>query len=116
MIKMLKRLLGRGSGRTAPPAAGAAPRPGYQPAGKASKGTTEPDPVEVMPMVSGRLSSNGPGKNVLIRKPGEANVAGADNPSIDDELKAGSNDGAGIDPYNTGKFDRSKNWDKRFRK
>ncbi len=34
---------------------------------------------------------------------------------VDDELQI-ADDKDGIDPYNTGGFDRSKNWDSRFRK
>ena len=34
---------------------------------------------------------------------------------IDDSL-VDSGEETGIDPYNTGNFDRSRNWDKRFRK
>ena len=33
---------------------------------------------------------------------------------LDDSL-VDDDEEAGIDPYNTGEFDRSRNWDKRFR-
>ena len=39
-----------------------------------------------------------------------------DNLKIIDESMIDSGEETGIDPYNTGNFDRSKNWDKRFRK
>ena len=32
-----------------------------------------------------------------------------------DESLVGSTDDDGFDPYNTGGFDRSRNWDRRFR-
>ena len=39
-----------------------------------------------------------------------------DNLKIIDDSMLDSGDETGIDPYNTGNFDRSRNWDKRFRK
>ena len=39
-----------------------------------------------------------------------------DNLKIIDDSMIDSGEETGIDPYNTGNFDRSKNWDKRFRK
>jgi len=39
-----------------------------------------------------------------------------DNLKIIDDSMLDSGEETGIDPYNTGNFDRSRNWDKRFRK
>jgi len=39
-----------------------------------------------------------------------------DNLKIIDDSMIDSGEETGIDPYNTGNFDRSRNWDKRFRK
>ena len=76
----------------------------------------KPKPVELETKVEGRIESAGPGKNVLIQ-----NEYQREGTRELEELKlvdeAEENDNAdGIDPYNTGRFDRSKFWDKRFRK
>jgi len=39
-----------------------------------------------------------------------------DNLKIIDDSMLDTGEETGIDPYNTGNFDRSRNWDKRFRK
>lgn len=64
-----------------------------------------------------RIESLGPGKNVLIRKKYVREDSGAHEALtiLDDDL-VDSSEVSGIDPYNTGGFDRSKNWDNRFRK
>lgn len=68
--------------------------------------------------VSGEIVDAGPGKNVLKRSKFVREDSGThDSLSIIDESAiVENNDEEGIDPYNTGRFDRSKNWDKRFRK
>lgn len=38
-----------------------------------------------------------------------------ESPDAEDADKPDVDEGGGIDPYNTGNFDRSKNWDKRSR-
>jgi hypothetical protein len=84
------------------------------------KNSPDPDVVEFDASVNGRIDSAGPGKNVL--RPHKLAGEDADDQeplSIVGESGAQQNsddDEGGIDPYNTGKFDRSKNWDKRFRK
>lgn len=81
--------------------------------------TANSDYVEFDAAVDGRIEAGGPGKNVLRRTKFVREEAGThDMLSIVDDSSntAGSNDAEGIDPYNTGRFDRSKNWDKHFRK
>ena len=73
--------------------------------------------VEVDPNVPGRIESQGPGKNVFVPSPYVREDLGTHdslkilNPSlIEDDQEDG------IDPYNTGVFERSRKWDQRFRK
>lgn len=64
-----------------------------------------------------KIESQGPGKNVLVRGKYHREDTGThETLKIIDESLGEGDDGGGIDPYNTGQFDRSKNWDKRFRK
>ena len=76
----------------------------------------EPDLVDVDTHVSGRIEDNGPGKNVLIRNRYVREDSGThDTLKILDDSVLDTDEESGIDPYNTGRFDRSRNWDKRFR-
>jgi hypothetical protein len=62
------------------------------------------------------IADLGPGKNVLVRNPHHREDPGThETLSIIDDAIVQTDEEAGIDPYNTGKFDRSRNWDKRFR-
>jgi hypothetical protein len=64
----------------------------------------------------GEIMDLGPGKNVLVRDGGQLDESGTDELlQLIDDAGRPANEETGIDPYNTGKFDRSKNWDKRFR-
>lgn len=78
----------------------------------------KPDVVEFDAHVNGKIDDAGPGKNVLRRSKFIREDSGThDTLSIVGEpLPEENTDIEGIDPYNTGQFDRSKNWDKRFRK
>jgi hypothetical protein len=58
----------------------------------------------------------GAGKNVLIRKLVREDTGTHETLTILDDNAIDTQEQSGIDPYNTGRFDRSKNWDKRFRK
>lgn len=74
-------------------------------------------PVEAEPSLSGRIEDAGPGKNVLIRNKYVREDTGThETLTILDDTLLDSGEEIGIDPYNTGGFDRSKNWNKRFRK
>ena len=76
----------------------------------------QPEFVELDPHLRGQIRDNGPGKNVLIRNRYVREDTGThDTLKILDDSLLDSDDETGIDPYNTGQFDRSRNWDKRFR-
>lgn len=76
-----------------------------------------PKSVTLEPRVEGHIEDNGPGKNVLIQDEHQQEHTGVHEELhlVGDSADESANVD-GIDPYNTGKFDRSKNWDKRFLK
>ncbi len=77
----------------------------------------EPEYVEVDSSLHSEIESNGPGKNVLIRNKYHREETGThETLKILDDSLVDSGEEPGIDPYNTGGFDRSRNWDQRFRK
>lgn len=64
-----------------------------------------------------KIEDGGPGKNVLIRNRFVREDTGThDTLKILDDSILESEDEGGIDPYNTGRFDRSKSWNSRIRK
>lgn len=64
----------------------------------------------------GAIESAGPGKNVLIRNKYVREETGThETLKIMDDSMVESGEEFGVDPYNSGEFDRSKNWDVRFR-
>ena len=76
----------------------------------------QPEFVDLDPHFHGKLDELGPGKNVLIRNKFVREDTGThDTLKILDDSMIESDEETGIDPYNTGRFDRSKNWDTRFR-
>ena len=76
-----------------------------------------PESAESDEILANRIESNGPGKNVLIRNKFVREDTGThETLKILDDSLVDSGEEAGIDPYNTGGFDRSRNWDKRFGK
>jgi hypothetical protein len=76
-----------------------------------------PEFVEADEVLAGHIESNGPGKNVLIRSKFVREDTGThETLKILDDSLVDSGAETGIDPYNTGGFDRSRNWDKRFGK
>jgi hypothetical protein len=78
---------------------------------------SQPEYVEFNSKVDGQIDDAGPGKNVFKRNKHIREDTGThETLSILDESALNSADEEGIDPYNTGQFDRSKTWDKRFRK
>ena len=89
-----------------------------KPAAKQAVPRSQPEYVEFDSSVDGRIDSAGPGKNVLRRSKYVREDEGTHESLsiVDESLETDSGDEGGIDPYNTGQFDRSKNWDKRFRK
>ena len=77
----------------------------------------QPEFVDLDDSFSGRVEDNGPGKNVLVRNKYIREDTGThETLTILDDDSIDTNEESGIDPYNTGQFDRSRNWDKRFRK
>jgi len=77
----------------------------------------DPEYVAADEDLSGEVESNGPGKNVLIRNKFVREDTGThETLKIIDDSIVDTGEEAGIDPYNTGEFDRSKNWDRRFGK
>ena len=90
----------------------------YQPRRPAKKvPRPEPQFVEVDSSLHSEIESNGPGKNVLIRNRYLREETGThETLKILDDSIVDSGEEPGIDPYNTGGFDRSKKWDQRFRK
>ncbi len=78
---------------------------------------TRAEDVEVEAKLSGKIEDAGPGKNVLIRNKYVREDTGThETLKILDDSLVDSGEESGIDPYNTGGFDRSKNWNNRFRK
>jgi hypothetical protein len=76
----------------------------------------QPEYVDLDPRVAGQIQGNGPGKNVLIRNKYVREDTGThDTLKIIDDSIIDTEEVEGIDPYNTGQFDRSKNWDKRLK-
>lgn len=65
----------------------------------------------------GRIEDAGPGKNVLVRSKYLREDSGTHEVlKIIDETAVVEEDDGGFDPYNTGRFDRSRNWNNRTRK
>jgi len=61
--------------------------------------------------VGGRIVDGGPGKNVLIRNKYVREDTGThETLKIVDDSLLESDEEFGADPYNTGRFDRSKSW------
>lgn len=92
-------------------------RPNGVPKKKAGQPARAREIVEIEPSVEGRIETQGPGKNVLIRNRYVREDTGThETLKILDDSIIDSGEETGMDPYNTGKFDRSKKWDQRFRK
>ena len=83
----------------------------------AEKITRKPD-LRFESEIGGRIEDAGPGKNVLVRSKYLREDTGTHDALkiIDEDALLESEPDAGIDPYNTGQFDRSKSWNSRFRK
>ena len=79
----------------------------------------QPNPPQSAPKANytttagGKIADGGPGKNVFVRE----ETGTHETLKIMDENLLDQIEEDGIDPYNTGRFDRSKSWDSsRFRK
>lgn len=74
----------------------------------------QPEFVDLDPSIQGKIEDRGPDKNVLIRNKYLREDSGThETLKILDDSIIDSEEEAGLDPYNTGQFDRSKNWDRR---
>jgi len=90
--------------------------PARRPA-QATAARPEPGHVDAGDKRPRKIETVGPGKNVLIRKRFLREDTGThETLSILDDSMVDTGEETGIDPYNTGGFDRSRNWDKRFGK
>jgi hypothetical protein len=76
----------------------------------------QPEVIDFDADTMDHIEDLGPGKTVLIRKYLREDTGTHETLTILDDNAIDTREELGIDPYNTGKFDRSKNWDKRFRK
>jgi hypothetical protein len=64
--------------------------------------------------LQGRIEDGGPGKNVLIRNKYVREDTGThDTLKIVDDSIIETGEETGFDPYNTGRFDRARNWNSR---
>ena len=64
----------------------------------------------------GRIESGGPGKNVLVTDGDSIDDTGTlEALRLCDDSPLDPDESVGIDPYNSGEFDRSRNWNSRFR-
>jgi len=73
----------------------------------------QPEYVDLDPHIAGQIQDNGPGKNVLIRNKYLREDTGThETLKIIDDSLIDTEEEEGFDPYNTGEFDRSRNWDK----
>ena len=76
-----------------------------------------PDIIDFPGESLGDIADDGPGKNVLIRNRYVRENAGThDTLKILDDSILETDATQGFDPYNTGRFDRSKSWGTRSRK
>lgn len=76
-----------------------------------------PEAIDLEPHLHGRVESIGPGKNVFVPSRQVREDSGThETLRIVDESSPESDNPDGVDPYNTGRFDRSRNWDSRSRK
>jgi hypothetical protein len=76
-----------------------------------------PDIIDFPEESLGDIADGGPGKNVLIRNRYVRENAGThDTLKILDDSILETDTTQGFDPYNTGRFDRSKSWGTRSRK
>ncbi len=120
MFDFLKRIFSRERSEESadpwPPAQRQSPLPKPAKPAAASENPGQPELVQIDPDDENQIETVGPGKNVLIRNKYVREETGTyETLKIVDDSLVDSGEETGIDPYNTGDFDRSKNWDKRFR-
>jgi hypothetical protein len=75
---------------------------------------TAKEAVDFNSELQGRVEDAGPGKNVLIRNKYLREDTGThDSLKIIDDSIIDNGEETGFDPYNSGRFDRAKNWNSR---
>jgi len=79
---------------------------------KLSTKSPQPTPdLEYAGSISGQIIDGGPGKNVLIRNKYVREDSGThETLKIVDDSLLESDEEFGLDPYNTGRFDRARSW------
>jgi hypothetical protein len=81
-----------------------------------AKPRKEPDIRDMGPSLDGRIENAGPGKNVLVPNEYSDDDTGArEMLKLLDDTPLDPAEPTGIDPYNSGQFDRSRHWNTRFR-
>ncbi|MBT8092649.1 MAG: hypothetical protein KJN77_06400 [Gammaproteobacteria bacterium] len=86
---------------------------------EAGRKTNEPaaEKIDLEPRVHGSIETIGPGKNVYVRSERVDEGTGShDALELVDEPSLDSDDADGVDPYNTGRFDRPGKWNSRSRR
>lgn len=74
----------------------------------------QPEFIELDPRIEGKIEDRGAGKNALIRNKYLREDTGThETLKILDDSIIDNEEEAGLDPYNSGQFDRSRNWDRR---
>lgn len=82
-----------------------------QPTAKPERAQQTPSLVEFDADLGGRIEDAGPGKNVLVRNKYLREDTGThETLKIVDDSLIETGEQTGFDPYNTGQFDRSRNW------
>lgn len=80
-------------------------------------GRAQPGTVDSASLTKAKNDANSPGQKSLFRNKYHREDTGThETLKILDDSLIETDEETGIDPYNTGRFDRSKNWDSRFRK
>jgi hypothetical protein len=78
---------------------------------------SQPEFVDVDSSTKAKIADNRSGKNTLFRNKYVREETGThETLKILDDSIIETDEETGLDPYNSGQFDRSKNWDSRFRK
>ncbi|MEX2123079.1 MAG: hypothetical protein WD795_04235 [Woeseia sp.] len=92
-------------------------RPGEMQPRETRSGKTRAELVRFRAELGGQIADGGPGKNVLVRNKFVREETGThDTLKILDGSLLEEQEEGGIDPYNTGRFDRAKSWEFRSRK
>ena len=82
--------------------------------GRQARNRGRSNPADFDAELQGRIEDAGPGKNVLIRNKYVREDTGThDTLKIIDDSIIETGEEAGFDPYNTGRFDRARNWNSR---